>query len=88
MSTPGQNPGVEEEVGEPCNHLPSPSAEGRPLNLLEAARYLIAAGLAPVQGPVPTSRLDGETVGFVVRVSRNGENTVAMSTEERRNEDG
>jgi hypothetical protein len=45
-------------------------------------------GLAPAQGPMPTSRLGGETVGFVVRVSRNGENTVAMSTEERRNEDG
>jgi hypothetical protein len=37
---------------------------------------------------MPTSRLGGETVGFVVRVSRNGENTVAMSAEERRNEDG
>jgi hypothetical protein len=51
-------------------------------------KSLAASRLAPAQGPMPTSRLGGETVGFVVRVSRNGENTVAMSTEERRNEDG
>jgi hypothetical protein len=54
----------------------------------------IATELAPVQGPVPTSRLGDEIADeervprFVVHVSRDGENTVAMSAEERRNEDG
>lgn len=40
MSTPGNDPGVEEEVREPCDYSLSPSTEGRPLNVLEAARYL------------------------------------------------
>jgi hypothetical protein len=46
----------------------------------------IARGLALAQGPVPTSRLGGRS--SMARVSRHGESTVAMSAEERRNEDG
>lgn len=40
MSIPGNDPRVEEEVREPCDYSLSPLSEGRPLNLLEAARYL------------------------------------------------
>jgi excisionase family DNA binding protein len=39
VSTPGNDPGVK-EVREPCDYPLIPSTEGRPLNLLEAARYL------------------------------------------------
>jgi len=40
VSIPGNDPGVKEEVREPCDYSPSTLGEGRPLNLLQAARYL------------------------------------------------
>jgi hypothetical protein len=46
----------------------------------------IARGLAPFR--VRCRRADLAARPSMVSVSRNGENTVAMSAEERRNEDG
>jgi hypothetical protein len=46
----------------------------------------IATRLAPHR--VRCRRADLAATSLMVRVSRNGENTVAMSAEERRNEDG
>jgi uncharacterized protein (DUF427 family) len=47
---------------------------------------LDASRLAPFRDP--SRRADLAARSSMVRVSRDGENTVAMSAEERRNEDG